>query len=373
MDLMKACRPHITGLFLLVLLTTACSTAGKPSDQQSPFGLVLLIGDGMGLAAVEALRLHSGEPAMTGLTVDGRVETDDIRGRTTDSAAAATAYATGFPTYNGAISVGPDSLSLETIFEVAEARGLATGVVATSSGTHATPAAFIAHVVSRSREFEIARQMSASGVDVVLGGGWRFFDPSRRRDGTDILSPLEDQGYAVLRTPGDLAELVVTDSTRVIGLFSSAGMPPADERAPSLVEMTEVALDVVVRDPDGFILMIEGSQIDWAAHDNDSERFLDEMVEFDRTVAVVRDLVATRPNTLMLVTSDHVTGGPLVEAGPGPGEIVITWTTTGHTSEVVPIYASGFRAKRFSGLQANYEVGLKLREILFSVIDPTRQ
>ncbi len=133
--------------------------------------------------------------------------------------------------------------------------------------------------------------------------------------------------------------------------------------------MAEVALRAVMRDPDGFILMIEGSQIDWAGHDNDADWFLDEMADFDETVAFVRDLVATRPNTLMIVTSDHVTGGPSVEAGPGPGEVVITWTTTGHTSDTVPIFASGVQADRFSGLQTNYEVGRKLREILLSVID----
>ncbi len=175
-------------LFLPIVLITSCSSNRNPPDQLPPFGLVLLIGDGMGVAAVEALRLHSGEPAMTGLPVQGRVQTDDIRGRTTDSAAAATAYAAGVHTYNGAISVGPDSLPQETIFEVAEAHGMATGVVATSSVTHATPAAFIAHVPRRSQEYEIARQLTASGVDIALGGGWRFFNPSRRPDRADILS-----------------------------------------------------------------------------------------------------------------------------------------------------------------------------------------
>ncbi len=340
-------------LFLPIVLITSCSSNRNPPDQLPPFGLVLLIGDGMGVAAVEALRLHSGEPAMTGLPVQGRVQTDDIRGRTTDSAAAATAYAAGVHTYNGAISVGPDSLPQETIFEVAEAHGMATGVVATSSVTHATPAAFIAHVPRR----------------FALGGGWRFFNPSRRPDRADILSPLEDQGYSILRSSGDLTEFASTDSVLAIGLFSNVGMPHADVRAPSLIEMAEVALRAVMRDPDGFILMIEGSQIDWAGHDNDADWFLDEMADFDETVAFVRDLVATRPNTLMIVTSDHVTGGPSVEAGPGPGEVVITWTTTGHTSDTVPIFASGVQADRFSGLQTNYEVGRKLREILLSVID----
>jgi len=365
----------LSSMILLIPITIliSCSPGSKEPDDLPPFGMVLLIGDGMSVAAIEALRLHSGAPAMTGLTVDGRVQTDDVRGRTTDSAAAATAYATGYPTYNGAISVGPDSIPLETIFEVAEAHGMATGVVATSSVTHATPAAFIAHVPSRSQEYEIARQITASGVDVVLGGGWRFFDPSRRRDGTDILAPLEDHGYSLLRSSGDLAEFAATDSVKVIGLFSNEGMPHADVRSPNLTEMAEAALGAVMRDPDGFILMIEGSQIDWAAHDNESERFLDEMVEFDRTVAIVRELVAIRPNTLMVVTSDHVTGGPSVEAGQGPGEVAITWSTTGHTSETVPIYASGIQAGRFSGLQTNYEVGLKLKEILLSVIDPTHQ
>ena len=356
---------------LLLSLLSACS-ARVPAGRTEPFGIILLIGDGMGFGSLDAARIRAGELHMEQMPVSGSVLTDNVYGEITDSAAAGTAYAAGVSTYNKAISVGPDSLPVETILEIAEMRGMATGLVATSSVTHATPASFLSHVVNRNSEYEIARQTVTSGVDVLLGGGRRFFDNPARHDGVDLLAQFRDQGYAVLFNQQDLASFSESDSMLAIGLFSRGDPPHADVRTPTLVEMAEAALAVLTQDPDGFFLMIEGSQIDWAGHDNIGEWFLDEMDDFDETVQLVRDLVAIRPNTLMIVTADHETGGLSVARGPEPGEVEFNWTTTEHTSDAVPIFASGIQAVRFGGIQTNIDVGKKIRDLLVLAHDGIR-
>lgn len=357
-------------LIPLLLLLTACATddPGTPDHDEVPLGVVLMIGDGMGEACLDLLRITRGSTSLDRLPVRGRVLTENVSGRTTDSAAAATAFAAGISTYNGAIAVGPDSLPVETVLEVAESLGMATGLVATSSVTHATPAAFASHIYSRSRQFDIARQMADSGVDVLLGGGWRWFDPSVRPDGLDLLADLEALGYQVFGSGDPLPAAPGSDpasgGTGTVGLYASDGMAHADSRLPSLTAMASFALEALIDDPEGFFLMIEGSQIDWAAHDNDEAWLLDEMIEFDATVAAVLDRLASRPNTLVIVTADHVTGGLSVEEGGTPGEAVFSWTTTGHTSQPVPILSRGFEAARFRGELPNFVIGRILLDLV---------
>lgn len=360
----------VFSLLLLLPLLVSCSDR-TPSDRATPFGIILLIGDGMGYGALDAARIRTGSLYMEQLPVSGSVLTNNVFDRITDSAAAGTAYAAGISSYNGAISVGPDSLPVETIFEIAEMRGMATGIVATSSVTHATPAVFLSHVVNRDNEYEIARQTATSGVDILLGGGRRFFNNPARHDGVDLISQFRDQGYAVLFNQQDLADFAASDSMLAVGLFARGDMPHADVRTPTLVEMAEVALAVLTQDPDGFFLMIEGSQIDWAGHDNEDAWLLDEMAEFDDTVRLVSELVSMRPNTLMIITADHETGGLSVVPGSEPDSMALDWITTEHTPDPVPIFAAGIQAARFGGIQTNYDVGRKIREILLLAIDGT--
>ncbi|MEM4782046.1 MAG: alkaline phosphatase, partial [Halalkalicoccus sp.] len=241
----------------------------------------------------------------------------------TDSAAAGTAIAAGTKTYNGAISgVGSedDYTPVGTILEAAHEAGMATGLVTTTRITHATPATFATHVPNRGMEDEIARQyVENANVDVLLGGGKRHFDPEERDDGEDMLARAEEQGYQVVETDADLADV---DSGKVLGLFGSETDRAShmsyypdrefvdDTDEPGLVEMTEKAIDLLSDCENGFFLMVESGRVDHQGHANDPT-ITHEQLECDEAFGVVLDYVEddATPETFAMQVADHETGG----------------------------------------------------------------
>jgi alkaline phosphatase len=266
--------------------------------------------------------------------------------------------ATGVQTYNGAIGVGPDGSSAETVLEVAEAGGMATGLVATSTIVHATPAAFAAHVAHRSQYEDIASQMAASGVDVLLGGGSDYFRPGSRSDGVDLPGQLTSRGCLYVESESNLPTVSEASTLScLVGLLATGHLSPMPERGPLLQTMISLALAVVADDPEGFFLMIEGSQIDWAQHANNGDWSVAETLDFDAAVQAALTILSDRPNTLVIVTADHETGGMWADPDPVTGELVFTWTTTSHTGQPVPLYADGSHATSFAGYRENYQFG----------------
>lgn len=361
---------------LLLTFMVACAPGAPPAIERSAPGVILLVGDGVGVSYWSAALLREGSLAVERMPVVGLVDTRNAGSGITDSGAAATAYATGVRTRNGAIGVGPACRGWvgkalralatgcdgrETIVEVAERRGMGTGLVATSAVTHATPAAFAAHVPDRSMQPEIATQVARSGVDVLLGGGRGFFDGTLRPDSLDLLTALCRRA-ACPNTAAALADYR-PDGRRLIGLFAADGMPAAAARSPSLAAMTRAALSRLGPEPRGFFLMVEGSQPDWRGHDNAPLPIVtDEVVDFDRAVGVALAFARTNPRTLVVVTADHETGGlALTEAAD---TFAASYGTRDHTAELVPLFAAGPGAERFGGIRDNDEVGRILLDIV---------
>ncbi|RNA66622.1 alkaline phosphatase [Alteribacter keqinensis] len=232
----------------------------------------------------------------------------------TDSAAAGTAMSTGIKTNNGMLGLDPDGNELETILEAAHKEGKSTGLVATSTITHATPAAFASHVSSRNNQEEIARQYIEEGtVDVLFGGGMDFFLPETeggRQPERNLIEEALLEGYQVVQDRHGLLEL---EEGRVLGLFADNAMAPELHRGeteePSLGEMTSTAIDLLSQEEDGFFLMVEGSQIDWAGHDNDAAWAMSDTEAFEDAVSAAIDFAKEDENTLVIVAGDHDTGG----------------------------------------------------------------
>jgi len=232
----------------------------------------------------------------------------------TDSAAATSAWATGRKVANQALSMTPEGVPLTTIFDLARARGLRTGLVTSARITHATPAGWVAKVPHRDLEEEIALQYLASGTDILFGGGQAPFDPAVRSDGRDLFAEFRGAGYEVVRTADELRGV---QGSRCLGLFTPAmqHLPYEVDRrhqghaAPSLLELTRAALRGLEDAPEGFVLQVEAGRPDHANHQNDAGALIWDWMAADEVLAELMRYVDGRDDTLLLFACDHDTGG----------------------------------------------------------------
>ncbi|SFB15900.1 alkaline phosphatase [Lentibacillus halodurans] len=282
--------------------------------------VIVMIGDGMGPAFTTAYRYMNDDESTAKMeqTVfdqhyvgDAVTHPQDPEENVTDSAAAATSMAAGIKTYNGAISVDNNREPVKTVLEAAKENGMATGLVATSQINHATPAAFGAHNESRNNYDEIADDFydekidGKHKVDVILGGGTDYFDRSDR----NLIKAFKNDGYNYVTSKDDMQ---ANDNEQLLGLFAPVGLPKAidrEESIPSLKDMTNEALEQLDKEKEGFFLMVEGSQIDWAAHDNDSVSAMSEMEDFAEAFETVIEFAEKDKHTQVVLTADHSTGG----------------------------------------------------------------
>ncbi len=349
-------RYHLPAFLALVL---AAGCAAPASEPVAPKNVILMIGDGMGLTQISSL-YYNDEVATSHFErfqQFGFIITTPASGRVTDSAAAGTAFASGVKSYNGAIGVDADTNRVETLVERVSPQGIATGLVATSSIVHATPAAFYAHAESRQMLDDIASQLPGSGVDFFAGGGIRFF--ARRSDGQVLLTQLADNGFVMDTTA--LAKGELAPPQKYGFLLADDGMPRMlDGRGTFLPDATRLAIRYLHNTDDGFFLMVEGSQIDWGGHGNNADYIFTEMADFNEAVGAALDFAAEDGETLVIVTADHETGGFSLSTGSGYGEISPTFSTGGHTGTLIPIFAYGPGADAFSGIYQNNDVFHKL-------------
>ncbi|SGY90331.1 alkaline phosphatase [Moritella viscosa] len=349
----------ISSVFLSACNNSPTSTVSTPEPTKVK-NLILMIGDGMGPQQVGLLEEYAqraplsiyndkgnktalstfADAGQMGLSLNAPYGNNGSL--VVDSACSATQLATGLAAGSEMIGLDRQGNVVETILEKAKAQGKATGLVSDTRITHATPAAFAAHQPHRSYEAKIAEQLIESGsVDVMLSGGTRVFLPadiktnqasrdqmaalgipnslykkSKRKDQRNLLLEAKEQYGYNLSFNKD--QLTAAEGTKLLGLFANSGM--ADGIAytackqdnsctqPSLRDMTIKALDILSKDEDGFFLMIEGGQIDWAGHVNDAGWMLHELIKFDEAVAAVYDWVKDRNDSLVIVTADHETG-----------------------------------------------------------------
>lgn len=342
-----------------------------------PRNIILLVGDGMGLTQVTAGMYATEEPLqLERFPVTGMVKTHSAKNLITDSAASATAMACGCKTYNGAIGMTADKKPRPclTILEQAEAFGMATGLVATSSITHATPAAFIAHVPERQYMEDIATFFLKTDIDLFIGGGMRYFN-HRSTDDRNLVLELRDKGYVVGDFTQNPLEQYQPDPKSPFAWFSSNEEPKSvQEGRDYLPVAARMAPEFLKRrSTKGFFLMIEGSQIDWACHKKDSKTAVQEMLDFDQTIGEVLRFAEQDGNTLVIVTADHETGGMALLRGENRSSLKTVFTTDYHTATLVPLFAYGPGAETFSGLYDNTDIYFKMRALLhFPVVEEAK-
>ena len=316
-----------------------------------------MIGDGMGTTQIQAgFTANKGQLNIQNCPVTGYAKTSASDNYITDSAAAGTAMACGVKTYNGAIGVDPEGVSVGTILESAIDNNMKTGLVATCRITHATPASFIAHQARRSMYEEIAEDFLKTPIDVFIGGGRDNFN--KRRDNKNLLNDLKTSGYNVVTSTDSLQYVT---SGKLAGLIHEGDQPRVSEgRGEMLGLSTKKALELLDND-DGFFLMIEGSQIDWGGHSNLTDYVVEEMLDFDKAIGQVLKFASENGETLVIITADHETGGlAILDGDTEYGRVKGSFSTNGHTPVMVPVYAFGPSSEMFQGVYENTEIYHKM-------------
>jgi alkaline phosphatase len=333
----------------------------EKDTHKKPKNIILLIGDGMGLSQIySGMTANGGHLFLENFTKIGFSKTYSFDNYITDSAAGGTALSSGVKTYNGAIGVGPDKKPVINIREMAEKAGMKTGLVSTSSITHATPASFIAHVDSRGSYEDIALDFLKTGIDVFIGGGINNFEV--RKDGKNLSKELRDKGYQVLYNIEDIKKV---KSGKLAGLTAKEHNKPMPERGEMLESSVQTAINILSDGNKGFFLMAEGSQIDFIAHKNETPGVVLEMLDFDRAIGVALSFAASDNETLVIVTADHETGGMTLNGGDyKTGKVVARFTSGGHTGIAVPIFAFGPGSDQFTGFMENTEIAKKMMKLL---------
>ncbi len=344
-------------------------TALEYAEFTEPKNIIFMIGDGMGFNQIESAeaayadKLYNGKMAWRYLPMVSSQSTSSSSDLVTDSAAGGTALSTGYRTGNGVLAMNEElTENYKTVLELAAEKGKSTGIIATKNVTDATPASYTAHVKSRSEELEIASQqadkLADGSLDLVLGGGAKYYD--RNRD--NVTETLANAGVTYTK---DFAEASAADLP-LVGLFESDELLTTDPGTPTLAEMTDIALDKLSKDENGFFIMIEGSQIDSRGHESDLKGQTYEMYQFDCAIAVALRFAAMNPDTVIIITADHETGGLILPSDVNKDNVSDSEYTSGgaHTKVNVPVLAIGHGVEALSGINHNTDCAIFVAKLL---------
>ena len=346
-------------LIATALFSSSCCSNKENEEPKKAKNVIVMIGDGMGSAQVYSLILTSQEKtAFQRFPYSGFSITKSASNEITDSAAGGTAIAIGRRTNNGVVGMDPDSIAVPSMLEIFAEQGKKTGVVVTCAVTHATPADFIAHNITRQDNEGIALEIAnKEKLDLLFGGGKKYF--TEREDKQDLLGKMWDNGWNIY----DSLPQIEDNNARTMVLTCRKHLVKAPERGDYLPKATSKALEMLDNE-NGFFLMIEGSQIDFACHDNDSATLVEEMRDFNKAINVVLDFAEKDGNTLVVVTADHETGGlTIVDPEGRYTRTDFKWSTGSHSAVFVPVFSYGPGAEKFSGIMDNTEIIKKIMEI----------
>ncbi len=351
----------VVSVVLVITIATSLTLFGvfffsygeDPVVDDEAQNVILLIGDGMGINHIKTTELYNNGAKlnMRKLAVTGEIMTRSLSAGATDSAAAATAYATGYKTYNGRISY-LNGKPLTTIAERAKQNGKKVGILATKVITDATPAAFLSHSASRNNTAEIANQIVASDVDVLFG----LNNDEMKALAENIQT--EERDYCT-----SFEEINASTSSKIVGLFDEA-IPNIGRN--TLASLTDIALSRLENE-NGFFLMIEGSKIDSYSHDNDINGMISELNAFDAAVSRAVAYAKKHPdNTTVIVVADHETGNLKIPQDATVEQVSNDWFHSGsHTTQNTHYFAYGVGTKNLPALLDNTDIHDIIGQLLF--------
>ena len=320
----------------------------------------MMIGDGMGISQISSSMYSSNNyTPLERSEFVGLIKTHSLDDLVTDSAASGTALSSGVKTYNGVLGLDQNYNPVKTILEICRDEGYMTAIIVTSTIVHATPAAYYSKSKSRYEYQKIADELLKSNVNFFVGGGEKYFN--NRDDKRNLIKEMKN--YSFVKSLEDYRNI----NSKNIGFFTAYDDPIQKNfgREPSLDDIIEATIQKLKNFDNPFFILVEGSQIDWAEHDNDPEYLLSEMLEFDEAIDISYKYAEESKNTLVVVTADHETGGAAIVSGNLEESVVkINYSSEDHTSEMVPVFSIGPYSENFKGVYDNTEIFNKLFEIV---------
>ena len=343
-------------MFVMVLLSPLYSFNQEPKLPN----IIMMIGDGMGLSQISSgMYSNNNYTSLERSHHIGLIKTHSLDDLVTDSAASGTAMSSGVKTYNRVVGLDKNFSPVNSILEISRDKGYMTAIIATSTIVHATPASYYSKVKSRYDYEEIASQLSKSNINFFVGGGEKYFND--RRDKRNLMNEMDDYLFA-----NSLENFIKINSNK-IGFLTDYDEPIGkhEGRKPSLEDIVQATVQKLSSFNKPFFLLVEGSQIDWGGHDNDSEHMISEMLEFDRTVGKVFNFADNDKNTIVVITADHETGGlSIIDGNLEDSKVVNKYVSDSHTATMVPIFSFGPYSSLFKGIYDNTEIFDKLEAII---------
>jgi len=354
-------------LFTVLLAAPAWSNDKAPRNEKVK-NVILIIGDGMGLGATASWMINQnyGPTCFDRAQYAAVVKTYSANSKTTDSAAAATAMATGHKTNNSMLGMLPDSTKVPSIARLAKDNGLSTGLVVTSYVQDATPAGFYAHVCRRGDRKQITKDLIEFRPDVIIGGGRKYFTEKKYAD-ENMIDKAVEAGFTYVETPEAFYSCW---KTPILGLLDEENkVEEAEINSDLLTDLAGHTYEILEKNKKGFFAMIEGSHIDHAAHANNTDEVLWWMEEFDKLVNAAFDYADSHKGTLVIVTADHETGGITLVPGSkdftkGESGLGVNYSATSHTASPVILYSYGASSWKFSGVMDNTDIFKRMKSVL---------
>ncbi|MDA8703761.1 alkaline phosphatase [Flavobacteriaceae bacterium] len=343
-------------MFVMILLSPLYSFNQEPKLPN----IIMMIGDGMGLSQISSgMYSNNNYTSLERSHHIGLIKTHSLDDLVTDSAASGTAMSSGVKTYNRVVGLDKNFSPVNSILEISRDKGYMTAIIATSTIVHATPASYYSKVKSRYDYEEIASQLSKSNINFFVGGGEKYFND--RLDKRNLMNEMDDYLFA-----NSLENFIKINSNK-IGFLTDYDEPIGkhEGRKPSLEDIVQATVQKLSSFNKPFFLLVEGSQIDWGGHDNDSEHMISEMLEFDRTVEKVFNFADKDKNTIVVITADHETGGlSIIDGNLEDSKVVNKYVSDSHTATMVPIFSFGPYSSLFKGIYDNTEIFDKLEAII---------
>lgn len=352
--------------FFCIGMSGCCS-----DDKCKVKNVIMLIGDGMGTTHISALMLEENYAPinMERAQSAALIKTYSANNRVTDSAAAGTALACGKKTDNKMLGLTSSGDTLISNIAIANSLGMQTAIVASSDITHATPAAFYAHVPHRDNREDIAMWLTKADINVIFGGGITAFN--NRSDSINLLDNFKERGYFVASETSQIDSIT---NGNVIGLFADSHLNSViNNRGELLPDAAKKALEIVTNNCNkegcGFFMMIEGSQIDFESHSNNSKGIYAEMKDFDKVIGLAFDYADLHPGTLVVVCADHETGGVSIPScntdfTSSESGVEYKFGSTGHTATMTSALFYGTCADEFGAIMDNTELAKKIRSLI---------